>query len=1046
MPGGADLGFVAVAVVVGRRDLRSWVEGNGGWRWRGGRRSGGWLGWQPRRRPGPRPTAAALAYMVPPFAPSPEVDDEGADAGREIRVGDWAMPPSPAQVLPPQCAVCYRHTTTRCSRCKAVRYCSGKCQIIHWRQGHKDECHPPNIDGHNNGGESVSNFKCLQTNQSDLSENIADIGTKTQPKQPKASSARPSPASHSPPVVCNEDHIEVKSFIDVPETESNSESFADTSSSSSSSCSTFSGLFETSDDSSVNDVPPVLHSGKMQKRSCNEVLPEGHITEIHTFKASPKRDPPANAGVPMNNLSCTSNIEQKVHSSKTCDGECTSGSLGSSSIGSGNHTKTRHPEGSVDTKDDHVQTVAPSSCGTVSKSLPSEKRSEGEDSSCRITPPEGIAQPGHRCSAASVTDKSSSIADGKSTDVWLLKSKNLRTPASSSYVDHESSDGAKHAVSRVIKAKNECAPALAVKPVEATVFVPNGISDIKTSVRRVVQQFKSSNLSKHSSGARSDISRKYKMLFPYDLFVKLYNDKVEIRPCGLTNCGNSCYANAVLQCLAFTRPLTSYLLKGLHADICPRRDWCFTCEFASLLVKAKKGQSPLSPIGILSHIDNIGSNLGHGKEEDAHEFLRYAIDTMQSVCLKEAGVKAAGTKVEETTLVHLIFGGYLRSRIKCTRCRGKSERQEQMMDLTVEIHGGIGTLEEALARFTATEILDGENKYHCNRCKSYERAKKKLTILEAPNVLTIALKRFQSGKFGKLNKAVRFPEILDLAPYMSETDDKSPVYSLYAVVVHQDIMNAAFSGHYICYVKSTQGKWYKTDDSKVKPVELASVLTKNAYILFYSRCSPRAPSLIRSTVSHDPSKSKRTKGSQSITQQRSYDHPPPYRSHTHHLSSFQPSDIFNGSRLPFSRTDSSSDNSSLLSGSDEGSCSTDSTRESTSSTTEELSEYIFGGSGRFSMNSSVFSEDSDGFMSSPLVARHNFAGESDGLSYGERLGWERREVEGRESPQFLYSDDSSSECRKLTGDFRGRWVNEQEPNVLTRRSSTSREGRTQPFY
>lgn len=29
------------------------------------------------------------------------------------------------------------------------------------------------------------------------------------------------------------------------------------------------------------------------------------------------------------------------------------------------------------------------------------------------------------------------------------------------------------------------------------------------------------------------------------------------------------------------------------------------------------------------------------------------------------------------------------------------------------------------------------------RCKSYERARKKMTILEAPNVLTIALKRYQ---------------------------------------------------------------------------------------------------------------------------------------------------------------------------------------------------------------------------------------------------------------------------------------------------------------
>lgn len=38
-----------------------------------------------------------------------------------------------------------------------------------------------------------------------------------------------------------------------------------------------------------------------------------------------------------------------------------------------------------------------------------------------------------------------------------------------------------------------------------------------------------------------------------------------------------------------------------------------------------------------------------------------------------------------------------------------------MMDLTVEIEGDIGTLEEALKQFTATETLDGENKYHCSR-------------------------------------------------------------------------------------------------------------------------------------------------------------------------------------------------------------------------------------------------------------------------------------------------------------------------------------------
>lgn len=38
-----------------------------------------------------------------------------------------------------------------------------------------------------------------------------------------------------------------------------------------------------------------------------------------------------------------------------------------------------------------------------------------------------------------------------------------------------------------------------------------------------------------------------------------------------------------------------------------------------------------------------------------------------------------------------------------------------MMDVTVEIEGDIGTLEEALRRFTSTETLDGVNKYQCSR-------------------------------------------------------------------------------------------------------------------------------------------------------------------------------------------------------------------------------------------------------------------------------------------------------------------------------------------
>lgn len=73
----------------------------------------------------------------------------------------------------------------------------------------------------------------------------------------------------------------------------------------------------------------------------------------------------------------------------------------------------------------------------------------------------------------------------------------------------------------------------------------------------------------------------------------------------------------------------------------------------------------------------------------------------------------------------------------------------------------------------------------------------------------------QSGRFGKLNKRVTFPETLDLGPYMSEAGDGTDVYKLYAVVVHVDMLNASFFGHYICYTKDFGGNWYRIDDCKV---------------------------------------------------------------------------------------------------------------------------------------------------------------------------------------------------------------------------------------
>lgn len=111
-------------------------------------------------------------------------------------------------------------------------------------------------------------------------------------------------------------------------------------------------------------------------------------------------------------------------------------------------------------------------------------------------------------------------------------------------------------------------------------------------------------------------------------------------------------------------------------------------------------------------------------------------------------------------------------------------------------------------------------------------ATKGLTIHRSTNVLTLVLKRFDIFTGGKITKVtgallsslcrskedtcvleqnvtlacclfglqdVRYPEYLDLYPFMSETQGKPLVYRLYAVLVHYG--RNSHSGHYFCYIK-----------------------------------------------------------------------------------------------------------------------------------------------------------------------------------------------------------------------------------------------------
>lgn len=220
-----------------------------------------------------------------------------------------------------------------------------------------------------------------------------------------------------------------------------------------------------------------------------------------------------------------------------------------------------------------------------------------------------------------------------------------------------------------------------------------------------------------------------------------------------------------------------------------------------------------------------------GRQEDAHEYLIALLDAMHERSI--AGlIPKPPPDIECTSFIYRIFGGRIRSQVKCTQCGYESNTYDPFLDLSLEINHA-SSLEKALHRFTAGETLDGANKYKCPKENVGVRAIKRITIETAPSVLVVQLKRFEFSLSGrKISRQVEFQPTLDLSPYMSHKPKQPEKYDLYGVLVHQG--HSMHSGHYYCYIKgSVGGDWHKFDDTRVNLTAERNVLGQHAYILFY---------------------------------------------------------------------------------------------------------------------------------------------------------------------------------------------------------------------
>ena len=98
---------------------------------------------------------------------------------------------------------------------------------------------------------------------------------------------------------------------------------------------------------------------------------------------------------------------------------------------------------------------------------------------------------------------------------------------------------------------------------------------------------------------------------------------------GMFNVGNTCYLNSTLQALFHTPALYNYLISGAHSSKCTGSlsgngfiQNCTICALTNTLRDTLRN-NVIKPNRVYEKLKHICKHMVHGRQEDAHEFLRY---------------------------------------------------------------------------------------------------------------------------------------------------------------------------------------------------------------------------------------------------------------------------------------------------------------------------------------------------------------------------------------------------------------------------------------
>lgn len=329
-------------------------------------------------------------------------------------------------------------------------------------------------------------------------------------------------------------------------------------------------------------------------------------------------------------------------------------------------------------------------------------------------------------------------------------------------------------------------------------------------------------------------------------------------PVGLKNVGNTCYQNSSLQCLYNIQDLTNFMLNMQATDYFSYSDAAgkptLAKLYTDLVSNLRAGGGPQEPVAFCERAmeEFFGEKY---RQEDAALFvgrlLDYLADEDVNQQFKEDYPYPPGLSYPKT-FVNELFGIFFGSITKCLLCDEESIRYQvaRVLPLAVRTEGNVPlqSLHYAFDNFIKSEVLPD---FKCITCD--KGAQKQDVLFTAPGYLVIQLSRFKQnpdGSFGKDDHPISIPLSLDLSKYYYPTawQKNFAQYELTGITIHSGELDG---GHYWAYVKTSDGQWFKCDDSQVSPIQESEVKKietdgyidypqATPYVLYYKR-TPQLP-------------------------------------------------------------------------------------------------------------------------------------------------------------------------------------------------------------